>query len=121
MSSSASTMNRRATDRQHLLQDIARPVMAKANVQSQDIDWKQAVGRAIERAVGMAGLTKGEAAGRLDVDESEFAKWTRGDRRPQLDRLFAVTELRAPLVIALAGLLPDTFDVKHTIETRRSA
>lgn len=120
-SPSAASLLRRASDRHLLLSDIGRPVMAKANVQNLDIDWKQAVGHAIERAVALAGLTKSEAAGKLDVDESEFAKWTRGERRPHLDRLMAIPELRQPLVVALAGLDPDTFTVKTTIEARRSA
>lgn len=101
--------------------DIGRPVMAKANVQNLDIDWKQAVGRAIERAVAAAGLTKSEAAGLCDADPSEFNKWMTGERRPQFDRLLAVEVLRRPLIVALAELLPDLFDVRTTIETRRSA
>lgn len=121
MSSSPSTLLRRATDRHPFSLDIGRPVMAKANVQIQDIDWKQAVGRAIERAVAIAGWTKGEAAGKVDVDASEFGKWMTGERRPHLDRLLAIPELRQPLVVALAALDPDAFSVKHVIETRRLA
>lgn len=121
MSSSTSTLQRRATDRHPFTLDIGRPVMAKANVQIQDIDWKQAVGRAIEWAVATAGLTKSEAAGKLDVDESEFTKWTRGERRPHIDRLLAVPELRQPMLVALARLDPDLFSVKYVIESRRLA
>jgi len=117
----ADRLLRRDSDRHPVFSDIPRPVMAKANVQILDIDWKQAIGRAIERAVASAGYTKSEAAGKLDVDAAEFGKWMTGERRPQFDRLFAIEALRVPLVVALAGLDPTAFAVRTTIEARRSA
>lgn len=119
--SSTSSLLRRSTDRHPGILDIGRPVMAKANVQIQDIDWKRAVGQAIERAISMVGWTKSEAAGRIDVDAAEFGKWLTGERRPHLDRLFALEELRVPLVMSFAALDPSAFQIKHTIEARRLA
>jgi hypothetical protein len=87
-----------------VLPDIGRPVMAKANVQLPDIDWMRAVGLAIQRAIKRVGLSSKEAAAKVQVDEGEFGKWLSGTRRPQLDRIFAVEELRQPLVIAFAEM-----------------
>lgn len=80
--------------------------MAKANPKNLGIDWRQAVGHAIGRAVDDLGWTRKYAAGRVGVGEPEFNKWINGcDRnRPQFDRLFAVPELRGPLAIALCRL-----------------
>lgn len=95
--------------------DIGRKQMAKAHVQKVDtpsashvqkvdMDWMAMVGRAIERAIAMVGWSKKEAAAKVGVDEAEFGKWLSGGRRPQFDRLFAVAELRKPLVLCLAAL-----------------
>lgn len=93
-----------AGSRHPVLPDIARPQMAKANVRIPDIDWMRQVGAAIARAIAIVGWTSKEAAAKVGVDDAEFGKWLSGARRPQFDRLFAVPELRQPLVIALAGL-----------------
>lgn len=94
--------------RHPVIPDMTRPRMAKAHVQNLDIaasgEWMVAVGRAIERAVAGVGWSKKEAAARVQVDDAEFGKWLSGARRPQLDRLFAVPELRPALIVALAAL-----------------
>lgn len=120
-SPSASSLLRQASDRHPVLPDIGRPVMAKANVRVPDSDWMHAIAAAISRAVAVAGWSSKEAAAKVGVDDAEFGKWLQGNRRPHLDRLMAIPELRQPLVVALAGLDPDTFTVRTTIETRRSA
>jgi hypothetical protein len=96
----------RGLDAHPLLPDIARPRMAKANVQILDINWMEAVGRAIARAVSSAGWSKKEAAAKVGVDEAEFGKWLSGGRRPHFDRLLAVPELRTAVIKALAKLDP---------------
>lgn len=103
-----------------VLPDIGRPVMAKVNVRTPDIAWNVAVGRAIQRAVSLAGLSNKEAAGKVGVDDAEFGKWLNGSdtRHPHLDRLFAVDELRQPLVIALAELA-EGVEVVTEIRVRR--
>lgn len=113
----ADMLARRSTDRHPVFLDIPRPTPAKANVQIQDIDWKQAVGRAIERAVMAWGKTKSEAAGAVGVDEAEFGKWLRGERRPHLDRLFAIDDLRPHLIVALARL-DESFAIEWQIRRR---
>lgn len=101
----------RAPARHPVFPDITRPSMAKANVRIPDIDWAVRIGRAIALAVATCGWSSKEAAAKVsaacgsEVDDAEFGKWLSGTRRPQLDKLFAVEELREPIVIALGRLV----------------
>lgn len=116
-------MMRRASDRLHPLSlDTVRPSMAKADLQNLDIDCRQAIGRALVRARGFLGWSQKEAAARADVDPATYAKWENGDERhrPQFDRLFAVEEMRQPLVVCLAALADDV-EVVTEIRFRRQA
>lgn len=118
---SSVSLNRRATDSHPVFPDIGPLQMAKANVRIPGNDWMHAIGQAISRAVAIVGWSHKEAAAKVGVDDAEFGKWMSGGRRPQFDRLFAVEELRVPLVVSLASLDPDAFAVKTTIEARRTA
>lgn len=108
-----------AVSRHPVLPDIGRPTMAKANVQSLDIDWSREIGGAIQRAVALVGWSNKEAAAKVGVDEGEFGKWLSGARRPQLDRLFAVEELRQPLIVSFAELAGDDVSITTQITVRR--
>lgn len=101
----AESLTRRASDRHPVLPDIGRPQMAKASVRIPDIDWSAAIGQAIQRAVASIGWSHKQAAAEAKVDGAEFGKWLSGGRRPQLDRLMALPELRGPLVIELCRLV----------------
>lgn len=92
------------TGKQAVLPDIVRPVMAKVDVPELDAAWLERIGRAIQAAVSEVRWSHKEAAAIVNVDAAEFGKWLSGTRRPQFDKLFAVPELRCPLVIALASL-----------------
>lgn len=97
--------------------------MAKV-VRTPDIRWNVLVGRAIQRAVSLAGLSNKEAAGQVGVDDAEFGKWLTGsseNRHPHLDRLFAVEALRVPLVIALAELAGAGVEIDTVIRVKRIA
>ena len=63
-----------------------------------------------------------EAAAKVGVDEAQLSRWIAGDsrNRPQFDRLFAVPELRQPLVIGLSALA-DGAEVVTEIRFRRRA
>lgn len=104
-----------------VLPDIGRPVMAKADVRGPDVSWMVKIGGAIQDAVRAARWSNKEAAGKAHVDDAEFGKWVSGARRPHLDRLLAVPELRAPLIIALALLDGEGVEVTTTITLRRTA
>ena len=78
--------------------------MAKADLKSLEADFKAQIGRAIQRAFSLAGLTQKEAAGKVNRDAAQIARWIAGTERPQMDALFAVEELRWPLIQCLATL-----------------
>lgn len=101
--------------------DIGRPVMAKANVQSPDIAWNEAIGAAISKAIARIGWSKKEAAAKVGVDDAEFGKWLSGGRRPQFDRLFAVDALRQVLVVELAGIAGEGVEIETVVRVRRTA
>lgn len=122
-----STLPSKNASRHAVLPDIAGRHMAKANVRKADIaeiaegtDWMRAVGRAVERAVSLVGWSLKEVSDLVKVDEREVAKWFTGDRRPQFDRLFAIEQLREPLVVCLAELVPHA-RVSQRIEFERPA
>lgn len=109
----------RAVGSHPVLPDI-RPRMARAHVQKPDIDWMEAIGRAIALAVAMTGWSNKEAAARVHVDDAEFGKWLSGARRPQFDRLFSVPELRDALIETLAALSP-AYEIAREIRRVRKA
>jgi hypothetical protein len=77
---------------------------AKADLKNLEIEWKQAVGRALVRAFAMAGLSQKEVAAFTGRDPGQVARWCAGTESAPLAALFAVEVLRQPMVIALAGL-----------------
>jgi hypothetical protein len=94
-----------------VLPDIGKPHMVKANVRSPDIAWNELIGRAIQAAVLECGWSNKEAAAKVGVDDAEFGKWLSGARRPQLDRLLSVEELRKPLAVQFWKLAGGTVRV----------
>jgi ribosome-binding protein aMBF1 (putative translation factor) len=95
--------------------------MAKADLPKAEIvDWRGQIGTAIERARILSGLSLKEYADKIGRDVRQVGRWITGDERAQLDAIFAVRELRGPLVIALAEL-SQTVEVETTIRIRRSA
>ena len=79
--------------------------MAKADLKEVETrDFRAEIGRAIQRALSIAGRSQKEAAGLVGVDVAQVARWIAGTERPQMDRLFAIEELRQPLIVELAEL-----------------
>lgn len=99
----------KAVSRHPVVPDIGRPRMAKVDVREPDIAWNERIGGAIQRAVALVGWSNKEAAAKVGADDAEFGKWLSGARRPQLDKLFAVDELRWPLIQCLAALDEQTY------------
>lgn len=94
--------------RHPVLPDIGRKVMAKAVVREPDSpNWQAILGRAIQRAVAIVGWSNKEAAAKVGVDDAEFGKWLNASRRPHIDRVIAVDELRGPFFVALAQEVDD--------------
>lgn len=109
-----------ALDDRHLERlEQARPSMAKANLKELEIEWREQIGRAIQRAFALAGWTQKEGAAKVGRDTGQVGRWINGTERPQLDALFAVEELRPALIQALAELA--RYEVVTRIELRRFA
>jgi ribosome-binding protein aMBF1 (putative translation factor) len=105
----------------HLLRTEIPTRMAKADLRKAEMpDWRQQIGAAIERARLLSAMSLKQFADAIGRDERQIARWIVGTERPQLDAIFAVRELRGPLVIALAEL-SQTVEVETTIRIRRSA
>lgn len=102
------------------LPDTAHGSMAKADLRKADI-WKPRIGQALRRALSLCGWSLKEFAGAVDRDPRQCARWLDGSERPQLDAVFAVEELRQPLVIALAELVGPGVEVTTAITIRRIA
>jgi transcriptional regulator with XRE-family HTH domain len=97
--------------------------MAKADLRKAEIDdsaWKVAVGRVIERAKELSGLSLKEFADVVRRDERQIARWFNASERPQFDAIFAVEALRQPLIQALAELAGNVV-VETVVRMRRRA
>lgn len=78
--------------------------MAKVDLKPREDDAKAQIGRVVANALAMLGWSQKEAAARMDRDPAQVARWIAGTERPQLDALWALEELRWPLVQCLARL-----------------
>lgn len=87
-----------------------------------DDECRRAIGRAIEQALGLAGMQKGEAAAEMGYGDNQapLSRWIAGTETPQFAKLFSIDRLQGPLVIALAALSTDT-EVVTEIRVRRRA
>ena len=78
------------------------------------------LGRAIERALVLADISKKEISFRMGyTDQSSISKWIGDIEPPRFDKLWQVRELQIPLVIQLSRLAG--FQVRTTLSTRRTA
>ena len=85
-------------------------------------DMPRLLGQAIERAIVLAKLSKQDVAFRMGYsDQSALSRWIAGapGETPQFAKLFAIDELRQPLVVALAELAE--CQVETVIRTKRRA
>lgn len=84
-------------------------------------DVRREIGRAIERALQLADITKQDASDRMGygTNQAPLSRWISGVERPQFEKLFAIRELRGPMVQALAELSSD-IEVTTTIRIRRA-
>lgn len=83
-------------------------------------DYKRPIGQAIERAIALAGMTKQQVAAEMGYEnQAALSRWISGIETPQFAKLFAVKDLRAALVIALAEMAKD-IDITTTISIRRA-
>lgn len=96
--------------------------MAKADLRKAEMpEFRVQVGRAIQRAISLVGWSLKELSGQVKRDERQLARWMNGAERPHFDALFAVEELRQPLVVALAELAGDQVVIETVVRVRRRA
>jgi ribosome-binding protein aMBF1 (putative translation factor) len=88
-----------------------------------DPDIVRLLGRAIERALERADLTKQDAAHRMGYeDQSALSRWISGAETPQIARLWTLGEdFQRALVIELASACQVGVKVRTTIELEQSA
>ena len=89
-----------------------RGTMVKASLRKAEIedDDRKMLGRAIVRARSLLGWSLKQLAAAVSRDPRQVHRWEQGDDRDraQLDALWAVEEMRGPLVIALAEAADDS-------------
>jgi glutathione S-transferase len=96
-----------------------QPEMAKANLRkAESADALKDIGECLDDARAELKWTLDRLAAELGRDPRQVRRWIAGDERTQVDVVFAVTELRAPFVVALAKLAQ--CEVTTTIAVRRA-
>lgn len=106
----------------HLLSSETRPRMAKADLRKSETEgWRVEIGRAIQRAMGLAGWNLEQFANAVGRDARQCSRWINGAERPQMDALFAVERLRPALVIALSELAGEDVTINTVVTIRRKA
>lgn len=113
-----------STVRRHLLSSDIETRMAKATYlrdpkTGESPDWREKLGRSVDRARQLRGWNLDELADAVKRDARQVARWIAGTERPQFDALFAVESLRQPLVIALAEVAQSAVEIETTIRIRR--
>ncbi len=101
------------------LRDV-RPAMAKADLNFlRNREIQAQIGAALGKAIAVAGLTRKEAAGLMDMPESQLSDQIAGraSAHIQTARVMAVEALRMPFVVALAEWAGAT--VRTVIEAER--
>lgn len=85
--------------------DGLHPQMLK--VESEGLRKKVAVGRAVERALALLGMTKQEAAYAMGYsDQGVVSRWCSAVERPLFDKLFALERFEECYIVALAEKNP---------------
>ncbi|HYM24967.1 MAG TPA: hypothetical protein VEU08_17240 [Vicinamibacterales bacterium] len=111
--------------------DAVHPKMLAAELKTGETDrkplaeaeWRQQIGRLIERALELAHLTKQDisfAMGYPPGDQSAISRWIAAVERPQFDKLFAVDRFYDAWVIASAEANPRV-QVETVVRVQRIA
>lgn len=116
--SSNTLPNSAATRHLERLEDVS-PTMAKAELKKLEGAWKEDLGRAIQRAFALAGLSQKEAAALLGRDVAQVSRWIAATEPPQFAAIFAVACLRYALVVALAELAGPDVIVETVVRVQR--
>lgn len=95
--------------------------MAKAHLRKAEVeDCKPIIGRAIRRCRQLLGLSLKEFAAKVDRDPRQVARWEDGSEPPKLDALWAVADVRVPLVQGFAEQCErDAVEIRTVISLRQ--
>jgi ribosome-binding protein aMBF1 (putative translation factor) len=102
-----------------LPETAGRPAKAQLR-KPEPVDFQAQIARCVTRARLLVGWSKKELAAAVNKDESQIVRWESGKERPQFDALWSVSELRSPLVIAMAELA-EGVTVETVIKVQRIA
>lgn len=118
------TVSNPGGERHRELPEKASGAMAKATIRdirkAENVDFRELIGHAIERARTLSGLSLKEFAAAVGRDERQVSRWENGGENPQLHAIFARPDLRQVLVIALAELA-EGVEVTTHIAIKRTA
>lgn len=106
--------------RQRLIAELRAPSQAKADLRKAE-DWPASVGKAIAEVMHARQLSLKEFAAAIGRHPRQVARWFEGTENPQLATIFAVTEFRQPLILALAKLAGEQVQIDTTITLRNIA
>jgi hypothetical protein len=94
--------------------------MVKADLRKEEREWTGRVGSAVQRAISLLGWSLKEFAAAVDRDERQCSRWISGSERPQFDTLFAVEQLRQPLIVAFSEMAGVGVEVETVVRIRRT-
>jgi len=84
-------------------------------------DLRPLIGQLIERALTLAGISKQDAAWRMNYsDAATVSRWCSGTERPAFDKLFTIDGFKAAYMLALAEQDPQ-IETTTVITIRRIA
>jgi transcriptional regulator with XRE-family HTH domain len=98
---------------------MAKAALAPSPESGDTPEWREKVGRAVDRARQLRGWNLDEFAEAVKRDARQVARWINGTERPQFDAIYAVPSLRQPMVIALCELAGDGVEIETVIRVVR--
>lgn len=106
----------------HLLTaEIRANRMAKADLRTAEINWRERLGWAVGRVQQLSGLSLKEFAEAVGRDERQVARWITADERAQWDAIARVESLRQLVVIAVAEAMGTGIEIDTVVRIRRTA
>ena len=99
------TVTASVSARHRLVPETGELHMAKADLRKPETpNYREQIGQCVNIARLALGWSLKEFAAKVAREERQVARWLNGQERVQLDVLWAIHELREPLLVALARL-----------------
>jgi hypothetical protein len=85
------------------------------------VDLRTEIGRLVERALQLLGISKQDAAWRMNyTDAGAVSRWCAGSERPLFDKLFTIDGFKIAYVLALAEK-DEQIEVETVLKIKRIA